>query len=160
MTKKTDTPMTDDAIKAETVKSAAAQTTSKVVEGAREFVRRSAATAKERSDEMFDTTTKFNTGLEGALTKAGKGYVSILGGIAAATHDNFNRALTTVEKLANAGSVSDAVRIQADYVRENTTANLALVREAADTVRETATDGYSMVRQNVVSAWPYGKKAA
>ena len=150
----------DETIKVETPASTVSKTTGKVVEGTREFVRRSAATAKERSDDMLETSTKINSGLESALTRAAKGYVSFLGGIAAASHDNFNRALTTVEKLANANSVSDAVRIQADYVRENTTANLALVREAADTVRETATEGYSMVRDNVVSAWPYGKKAA
>ena len=151
---KADAPITED------VASTANKVTSKVADGTREFVRRSAASAKERSDTLYDSTTKFNSGLETALTRVAGGYVSILGGIADATHDNLNRALTTVEKLANAGSVSEAVRIQSDYVRETTTANLDRARQAAETVREVAGDGAGMVRENVTKIWPYGQKAA
>ena len=158
MTKKTNT--VDDAIKAEEAASAASTVTTKVAEGTREFVRRYAATAKERSDDLYENTNKFNSGLESAMTRVASGYVSILGGFAAATHDNVNLALTTVEKLANAKSVSEAVRIQSDYVRENTTANIARVREATEVVREVAGDSASMVRENVSKVWPYGQKAA
>nr|WHW29410.1 putative phasin family protein [uncultured bacterium] len=159
---KAEAPIKDETVKAaaETMAEAGTKATTKVVNGAREFVRRSASSAKERSDDMLETTEKFNSGLESVLTRAAGGYVSLLGGIASATHDNFNRALTTMEKLAGATSVSEAVRIQADYVRDNTTANLTLVREAADNVREVSTEGYDAVRKNVSKVWPYGKKAA
>lgn len=160
MTKKTDTVKKDETIKAEDVTNAAAKAGTRVAEGTREFVRRTAATAKERTDDLYENTEKFNSGLETALTRVAGGYVSILGGMARASHENVTRALTTVEKLANAKSVSEAVRIQSDYVRENTTANIAMVRDAAETVRDVATDGYEMVRENVSSAMPYGKKAA
>lgn len=150
----------DDTIKVEDVTSAASTVTSKVTEGTREFVRRSAATAKERSDDLYENSTKFNSGLESALTRMAGGYVSILSGLASATHDNVNHALTTVEKLANAESVSEAVRIQSDYVRDNASANMARVRDAADIVREVAGDSANMVRENVSKVWPYGKKAA
>ena len=94
------------------------------------------------------------------MTRMAGGYVSILGGIAAATHENVTHALTTVEKLANAKSVSEAVRIQSDYVRDNTSANMARVRDAAEIVREVASDSANMMRENVSKVWPYGKKAA
>lgn len=158
MTKKTE--VKDETIKAEAVKGPAAAATTRVTEGAREFVRRSAASAKERSDDLYENSAKFNSGLESALKRAAGGYVSILGGFAAATHENVNRALNTVEKLANAQSVSEAVRIQSDYVRENTTANVALVRDAAETVREVTTENYNAARENVMKMWPYGQKAA
>ncbi|MGI9354270.1 MAG: phasin family protein [Rhizobiaceae bacterium] len=137
----------------------ATKVTTKVAESAREIVRRSAATAKERSDDAFEGATKFNSGLENAMNRAVGGYVTILGGIATATHDNVNRVLTTVEKLANAKSMTEAVRIQSDYVRENTTANIENVRVAANVTRDVMMDGAAAVRENVTKAWPYGKAA-
>ena len=148
-TKKDETIIADEATKV----------TTKVAESAREIVRRSAATAKERSDDAFEGATKFNSGLENAMNRVVGGYVTILGGIATATHDNVNRALTTVEKLANAKSMTEAVRIQSDYVRENTTANIENVRVAANVTRDVMMDGAAAVRENVTKAWPYGKAA-
>ena len=148
-TKKDETIIADEATKV----------TTKVAESAREIVRRSAATAKERSDDAFEGATKFNSGLENAMNRVVGGYVTILGGIATATHDNVNRALTTVEKLANAKSMTEAVRIQSDYVRENTTANIENVRVAANVTRDVMMDGAAAVRENVTKAWPYSKAA-
>ena len=163
MTKKTTKTETnlniDETIKAEDVKSTTTVKT-KVAEGAREFVRRSAANAKERSDDMYETSAKFNSGLESALSRIAGGYVAILGNLAEATHENVDRALTTVEKLANAQSVSEAVRIQSDYVRENTTANINRTRDAVEVVRGVAVDGVEMARENVKKVWPYNQKAA
>ena len=133
--------------------------TEKVAESAREFVRRSAATAKERSDDVFEGTTKFNSGLETALNRVVGGYITVLGGMATTTHENVNRALTTVEKLANAQSFTDAVRIQSDYVRENTTANIESARTAVNVTRDVVMDGANSVRESVGKAWPYGKAA-
>lgn len=147
--KKDDTIIADEATKV----------TTKVAESAREIVRRSAATAKERSDDAFEGASKFNSGLESTMNRVVGGYVTVLGGIATATHDNVNRALTTVEKLANAKSMTEAVRIQSDYVRENTTANIENIRVAANVAREAMMDGASVVRENVTKAWPYGKAA-
>ncbi|MFD0917120.1 phasin family protein [Pseudahrensia aquimaris] len=154
------TKKTEEAVKIEDAASAASKVTTKVAEGTREFVRRSAATAKERTDDFYETTNKFNSGLESALTRVAGGYVSILGGIAAATHENVTHALTTVEKLANAESVSEAVRIQSDYVRESTSANIGRARDAAEIVRDMAGESVNMVRENAMKAWPYGQKAA
>ncbi len=141
-------------------RSVASNAAGKVAEGTREFVRRSAATAKDRSDAIYEGTETVNDTLENAMTKVVGGYVSVLGGMARVAHANVNRALTTVEKLANAKSVSEAVRIQSDYVRENTTANFAEVRNAAGTTREVLGDGIEAAREQASKMWPYGKKAA
>ena len=147
----------ETATDARTVASNAAD---KVAEGTREFVRRSAATAKDRSDALYEGSETVNDTLENAMTKVVGGYVSVLGGMARVAHANVNRALTTVEKLANAKSVSEAVRIQADYLRENTSANIAEVRNAAGTTREVLGDGVEAAREQAAKIWPYGKKAA
>lgn len=134
--------------------------TSKIADSAREFVKRSAANAKERSDSLYEGSTQLNSGLEKALNRVVTGYVGFLGNVAEATHDNINHALTTAEKLAGAKSLSEAAQIQADYVRESTSANVERVRAAVNTTREVVMEGGEAVRDGVSKVWPYGKKAA
>ena len=156
MTAKTAEKKIADTVKPEAI----IKETSKIADSAREFVKRSAATAKERSDNLYDGSTKLNSGLEKVLTRAVTGYVGFLGKVAEATHSNVNHALNTAEKLAAAKSLSEAAQIQADFVRENTTANIDRVREAVNTSREVVMEGVEVVRDSAAKAWPYGKKAA
>ncbi|MGI9352194.1 MAG: phasin family protein [Rhizobiaceae bacterium] len=156
MTKATAEKKIADAVKADEI----INNTSKIADSAREFVKRSAATAKERSDNMYDGSTKLNSGLEKVLSRAVTGYVGFLGNIAEATHANVNHALTTAEKLAAAKSLSEAAQIQADFVRENASANIERVRAAVNETRETVMEGAEVVRENASKVWPYGKKAA
>ena len=156
MTKATADKKIADAVKADDI----INNTSKIADSAREFVKRSAASAKERSDNLYEGSTKINSGLEKALNRAVVGYVGFLGNIAEATHSNVNHALSTAEKLAAAKSLSEAAQIQADYVRESTSANIERVRDAVNTTREVAMEGVEAVRENAAKAWPYGRKAA
>ncbi len=145
-----------DAVNAEEIIS----NTSKIADSTREFVKRSAASAKERTDNLYDNSTKINSGLEKVLSRAVTGYVGFLGNLAEATHANVTHALTTTEKLAAAKSLSEAAQIQADFVRENTAANVERVRDAVSTTREVVMEGVETVRESASNAWPYGKKAA
>ena len=156
MTKATAQKKTADAVKADEI----INNTSKIADSAREFVKRSAANAKERSDNMYEGSTKLNSGLEKVLNRAVSGYVGFLGNIAEATHANVNHALSTAEKLAAAKSLSEAAQIQADFVRENASANIERVRAAVNETRETVMEGAEVVRENASKIWPYGKKAA
>lgn len=155
MTKTTD-QKASAAIKPEAI----IEQTSKMTDSARQFVKRSAVSAKERSDNLYEGSTKINSGLEKVLTRAVTGYVGLLGKVAEATHSNVNHALNTAEKLASAKSLSEAAQIQADFVRENATANIDRVREAVNTSREVMMEGVETVRESASKAWPYGKKAA
>lgn len=156
MTKETASKKTADTVKAEDI----IENTSKMTDSAREFVKRSAVSAKERSDNLYEGSTKLNSGLEKVLTRAVTGYVGFLGNLAEATHSNVNHALVTAEKLAGAQSLSEAAQIQADFVRENTSANIERVREAVNTSRELVMEGVEAARENASKVWPYGKKAA
>lgn len=155
MTKTTKTKAADP-IKPEDI----SKGTSKVAATAREFVKRSAATAKERAEDIHEGTEKFNSGLENTMHRVVGGYASILGGIANATYANVDHYLTTVEKLAGAKSVSEAMKIQGDYLRDSTAANIERSRNAANTVREVVVDNTSALREQVAKVWPYGQKAA
>ncbi|MDJ0613190.1 MAG: phasin family protein [Rhizobiaceae bacterium] len=156
MTKATAPKKVADAVNAEEIIS----NTSKIADSTREFVKRSAASAKERSDSIYDNSTKLNSGLEKALNRAVTGYVGFLGNLAEAAHANVTHVLTTTEKLAAAKTLSEAAQIQADFVRENTSANVERVRDAVNSTREVVMEGVEAVRENASKAWPYGKKAA
>ena len=134
--------------------------TSKIADSARDFVKRSASSAKERSDTLYQGSEKLNSGLEKVLTRAVTGYVGLLGNIAEAAHEDVNRALTATEKLASAKSFSEAAQIQADFVRENTSANVDRMRSVVNTTRDMVVEGSENVREGFAKVWPYGKKAA
>ena len=156
MTKKTETNKAADPIKAEEI----VAESSKIAASAREFVKRSAASAKERAENLHEGSKTYNTGLENNLNRMVGGYVSVLGGIADATFANVDHALTTVEKLAGAQSVSEAMQIQTDYVRDSANANMERVRDAASTVRDVVVENVSDMRTQATKVWPYGSKAA
>ena len=172
-TSKNTAPKTDETIRkdlenagadmknaAEDIRDAAATAASRVSEGAREFVRRSAATGQERVDQAYETVESYNDRLETAMKRVVDGYVSVLGFAAKAAHEDASRAFKTLDKLAAATTIREAAGIQADYLRENTSAQVERVRDAGGAVRDVAMDGFQSARDSVRSVMPYGEKAA
>lgn len=157
MTKKTETTA-----KTAAPKSAAAdesKITDRVAEGAREFVMRSTSTAKERADGAFETTQKYNAELETMLVKAAKGYTNILGNIAQAAFVNVNRGINAAEKLASSTSISEAMQVQNEYVREQSTCSMNNARAAVEYVREVVAEGSENVRETATKMWKSDKAA-
>ena len=137
------------------------EVTNKVTEGAREFVKRSTGSVHERVENLHETSKTYNAQLEDTLKRAASGYANILGGIADAAFANVNHTLAAVEKLAEAKSVSEAVKVQSDFVREHTAQNMEHVRSAYDYVRDVASENMTSVREGYAKMWPTsGKKAA
>lgn len=130
------------------------EVSTKVTEGAREFVRRTAGSAQERAETAFETSKTYNSQLEDSLKRAAAGYANILGGIAGAAFANVNHTLAAVEKMADAKSVSDAMKIQSDYVREHSAQNMEHARSAYDYVRDVASDNMTSVRDGYAKMWP------
>jgi hypothetical protein len=138
----------------------AMEMSSKITDGAREMVKRSTATVKERAEDLHDTSKKYNTQLESVLTRAAGGYVNILGSIADAAYSNLNHTIAAVEKLADAKSVSEAMQIQSEYVREHTAANVEHVRSAATYARDVVAENTGSLRDAYGKMWPMNKSAA
>jgi hypothetical protein len=157
MTKKTETTA-----KATEAKAAVAEETKiadRVSEGAREMVKRTASTTKERADSFFETSQKYNADLESLLVHGAKGYVNILGSIAGAAQVNVNRAIATAEKLAEAKSISDAMQIQNEYVREQSTCSMNNARSAFEYVRSVVTENGEAMRDTASKMWRTDKAA-
>ena len=143
---------------AEKVEATAANTA--FAQSARDFVKRSADTAKERTDAAYESTTKFNADLETTLTRMAGSYVSFLGGVADMAYRNVNQTIATTHKLAEARSISEATQIQADFVRESTQANMDQLRTAFDGAREMLSEASENVRAEASKMWNTDKKAA
>ncbi len=139
----------------------ASEMTSRVADGAREFVKRTTETVQERAESAYETSKTYNDQMEEQLKRAAAGYANILDGLAHAALSNLNHTLAAVEKLAEAKSVSEAVEIQTTYVREHTAKNMEHARSAYDYVRDVASDNASSLRDGYAKMWPTnGKKAA
>lgn len=131
----------------------------RLTEGTREFVKRSAETAKERTENMYDASQRYNADLEGFLVRAAKGYVNVLGSIADAAYANMNHTYATAEKLAEAKTVSEAVQIQSEFLRERTNNNMENIRSSFDYLRDTVATSNTEMREAAAKMWN-GDKAA
>lgn len=125
---------------------------------ARDFVKRSATTAKERAEAAHTGALNVTGSVERLATSFVGGYASVVRGLFDATLANVQHSLETVEKVAGAKSLNEAVQIQADFVRENLRANYDLAKNAAENARGMVTDGAKAVQGEFSKV--YGQKAA
>ena len=95
------------------------QSKMEVPAAARDFVKRTAGTAKERAESLHNGATD-------VATRAEKFTTAFVGGYA-----------------------NEAVQIQADYVRESARANFERAKNAAETARETVVEGAKTVQAEV-----------
>ncbi len=125
---------------------------------ARDFVTRTASSAKERAESVHTGATNATASAEKFATSVVGGYANLTRGLLDMTLANVQHTLATVEKIAAAKSVNEAVQLQADFVRENARANFDRIRGAAETARTTVTEGAQAVQAEFSKF--YGKKAA
>ena len=133
--------------------------TDRITDGAREFVKRSTSSAKERTDSAFNSSKQYNADLENLLVRAARGYVNILGNFAEAAYVNVNRGIEAAEKLADAKSLSEAMEIQSTYVREQSTCSMNNARSAMEYMRDVVTEGGETLRDNATKMWKSDKAA-
>lgn len=127
---------------------------------ARDFVAKGASTAKERAETVHTNVVKFADGAEKLATSFVGGYANFVRGALDATLANVQHALTTVEKVAGAKTINEAVQIQVDAARESASANMERVRGVAETARTAVTEGAKQVQTELSKLYSFDKKAA
>jgi len=127
---------------------------------ARDFVAKGAATVKDRAESVHANVIKFADGAEKLATSCVGGYANFVRGALDATLANVQHTLVTVEKVAGAKSINEAVQIQVDAAREGANANMERVRTAAETARTVVTDGAKEVQAQLSKLYSFDKKAA
>ena len=134
------------------------QSKMEVPAAARDFVKRTASAAQERAESVHEDLAAATAKVENFATAFVGGYADFARGLVNASLANVQHALTTVEKVAGAKSLNEALQIQADYVRESARSNFERVKDIAEVARETVVDGAKDL-QSEISAL-YTKKAA
>nr|WP_295467129.1 phasin family protein [Mesorhizobium sp.] len=134
------------------------QSKMEVPAAARDFVKRTASAAQERAESVHEGLATATTKVENFATAFVGGYADFARGLVESSLANVQHALTTVEKVAGAKSLNEALQIQADYVRESARSNFERAKDAAEAARATVVDGAKNL-QSEISAL-YTKKAA
>ena len=116
---------------------------------ARDFVKNGAEKTVNGAETVHSTAIKLVDGAEKFTASFVGGYANFVRGAFDLTLANVKASLATIEKVAAAKSINEAVQIQADFVRENTAANIEKVREAAEAARAYAVDGFKTVQAEV-----------
>jgi len=125
--------------------------TFEIPEAAREFVKRSASTAKERAAEVHSGANRFAGLLEGAVINYRK--------LLEAAHQDAEAALVAIEKLAAAKSLSEAMQLNVDYLRERSEVGMARAKDTAAYVGQTVTGGVKAVQEGFAKVAPFARAA-
>ena len=88
-----------------------------VPEAAREFVKKTASTAKERAADVFAGSEKVTAAIETAVSDSVSQAAKISRNIQQAMYQDAEAFFAGIDKLASAKSINEAVQIQSDLAR-------------------------------------------
>jgi hypothetical protein len=125
---------------------------------ARDFVKRSASSTRERAETVHSGAASATNGVEKLATSIVGGYADLTRGLLDMTLANVQHSLSAVEKLAGAKSMNEAVQLQADFIRDNGQANLDRVRTTAEKARNSLAEGVQTLQAEIFKL--YGARAA
>jgi phasin len=129
-------------------------------EAAREFLKRSAATAKDRATDMHAGANKVTGMVEGAIINTVTQVADINRELFALAHEDAQAAFAAVEKLAGAKSLSEAYQLQVDYLRDRAEVGMSRAKNVAEFVSEKATDGMKSMQDGFSKVANFSKQAA
>jgi hypothetical protein len=131
-----------------------------IPEAAREFVKRSAATAKDRSSDLHAEANKVTGAIEETLVGAVNSLADLNRKIADAAYQDLNAAFTAIDKLASAESITDAYDTYVDYLREQSKVGVDRAKDAASFVSTKASEGFDSLRNGIAKFVPVRSQAA
>ena len=124
-----------------------------VPEAAREFVKKTANTAKDRAAEVFAGSERVTAAVENAVnesvTEAGK----ISRNIQQAIYDDAQAFFAGIDKLASAKSFSEAVEIQSSLLRARGEAFVSRAKATTDYLGKLAANGAKSAQDNFAKVY-------
>ncbi|MCP3458946.1 MULTISPECIES: phasin [unclassified Bradyrhizobium] len=124
-----------------------------VPEAAREFVKKTANTAKDRAAEVFAGSERVTAAIENAVaesvTEAGK----ISRNIQQAIYEDAEAFFSGIDKLASAKSVSEAVEIQSSLLRSRGEAFVSRAKATTDYLGKLAANGAKSAQDNFAKVY-------
>jgi hypothetical protein len=131
-----------------------------IPEAARDFVKRSAAAAKDRSTDLHAGADKVNGAIEEALVGAVNGMSDVNRKIVDATNQDTEAAFVAIDKLAGVQSLTEAYEVYIDYLRQQSNVGVARAKSAASFVSAKASEDFNALRDGIAKVAPVRSQTA
>ncbi|MGY3239208.1 phasin [Bradyrhizobium sp. USDA 4472] len=124
-----------------------------VPEAAREFVKKTANTAKDRAAEVFAGSERVTAAVENAVTESVTEAGKISRNIQQAIYEDAEAFFSGIDKLASAKSVSEAVEIQSSLLRTRGEVFVSRAKATADYLGKLAANGAKSAQDNFAKVY-------
>ncbi|AHY52187.1 phasin [Bradyrhizobium japonicum] len=124
-----------------------------VPEAAREFVKKTANTAKDRAAEVFAGSERVTAAVENAVTESVTEAGKISRNIQQAIYEDAEAFFSGIDKLASAKSISEAVEIQSSLLRARGEVFVSRAKATADYVGKLAANGAKSAQDNFAKVY-------
>jgi phasin len=124
-----------------------------VPEAAREFVKKTANTAKDRAAEVFAGSERVTAAVENAVTESVTEAGKISRNIQQAIYEDAEAFFSGIDKLASAKSISEAVEIQSSLLRARGEVFVSRAKATADYVGKLAANGAKSAQDNFANVY-------
>jgi phasin len=124
-----------------------------VPEAARDFVKKSANTAKDRAAEVFAGSERVTAAVENAVTESVTEAGKISRNIQQAIYEDAEAFFSGIDKLASAKSFSEAVEIQSSLLRARGEVFVSRAKATADYVGKLAANGAKSAQDNFAKVY-------
>ncbi|MBP0113169.1 MULTISPECIES: phasin [Bradyrhizobium] len=124
-----------------------------VPEAAREFVKKTANTAKDRAAEVFAGSERVTAAVENAVTETVTEAGKISRNIQQAIYEDAEAFFSGIDKLASAKSISEAVEIQSSLLRARGEAFVSRAKATADYLGKLAANGAKSAQDNFAKVY-------
>jgi phasin len=120
-----------------------------VPEAAREFVKKTAGTAKERAADLHAGSEKVTAAIETAVAGSVSEAAKISRNIQQAIYQDTETFFAGIDKLASAKSLNEAVQIQSDMVRASGEVFVSRAKSATEYLGKLVADGAKSAQDNL-----------
>ena len=124
-----------------------------VPEAAREFVKKTASTAKDRAAEVFAGSERVTAAVENAVTESVTEAGKISRNIQQAIYEDAEAFFSGIDKLASAKSFSEAVEIQSGLLRARGEAIVSRAKATTDYLGKLAANGAKSAQDNFAKVY-------
>jgi len=124
-----------------------------VPEAARDFVKKTANTAKDRAAEVFAGSERVTAAIENAVTESVTEAGKISRNIQQAMFEDAEAFFASIDKLASAKSINEAVQIQSDLLRARGEVFVSRAKATTDYVGKLVANGAKNAQDNFAKVY-------
>ena len=124
-----------------------------VPEAARDFVKRTANTAKERAADVYAGSEKVTAAIETAVADSVSEAAKISRNIQQALYQDAEAFFAGIDKLASAKSINEAVQIQSDLARARGEVLVSRAKSTAEYLGKLVANGAKTAQENFAKAY-------